>query len=183
MSSGNAVARIYAQALYDIGEAAGTLSELNDELGAVRDVIAELDRDLRTFIEMPQFPRDDKWQVLRTAFEDRVSRDILGLLKVLVTRRREKLIADIAFEFTELVNEGLSRVQAEVITAKPLDDELLAALREVLEDSTRHEVVLDQRVDPGMIGGVRVSLGDLVVDGTTRRALNDLRRSLDASLA
>lgn len=183
MSSGNAVARIYAQALYDIGDAKGTLAELEGELDAVSGVIADLDRDLRIFIEMPQFPRNEKWQVLRTAFEGRVSRDILGLLHVLVARRREKLIADIAFEFSELVNEGLGRVQAEVITARELDDELLAALRRVLEDSTRREVVLDQRVDPGMIGGVRVSLGDLVVDGTTRRALNDLRRSLAESLA
>lgn len=183
MSSGNAVARIYAQALYEIGESKGTLSELADELTAVADVIAGLDRDLRVFVEMPQFPRTEKWQVLRTAFEGRVSRDTLGLLHVLVTRRREKLIGDIAFEFTELVDEGLGRVQASVVTAKPLDDELLAELRRVLEDTTRREVVLDQRVDPGMIGGVRVSLGDLVVDGTTRRALNDLRRSLTDSLA
>ena len=182
MSAANVVARIYAQALYDIGAEKGTLAELEAELAAVRDVVAGLDRDLRTFIEMPQFPREEKWQVIRTAFEGRVSRDILGLLRVLVSRRREKLVADVAYEFSELVNEGLGRVHADVITAKPLDDELLAALRQVLEASTRREVVIDTRVDPTMIGGVRLSLGDLVVDGTTRRALHDLRRSLAASL-
>lgn len=182
MSAANVVARIYAQALYDIGADKGSLAELDLELSAVRDVVADLDPDLRTFIEMPQFPRDEKWKVLRTAFEGRVSRDILGLLQVLVTRRREKLIADIAFEFSELVNEGLGRVHADVVTAKPLDTELLDALRRVLEESTSREVVLDQRVDPSMIGGIRVSLGDLVVDGTTRRALGDLRRTLAASL-
>ena len=183
MSASNVVARIYAQALYDIGAAKGTLAELDAELDAVRNVVAELDPDLRTFIEMPQFPRDDKWQVLRTAFDGRVSHEILGLLHVLVSRRREKLIADVAFEFSELVNEGLGRVHADIVTAKPLDDELLAALRRVLEESTRRDVVIDSRVDPAMIGGVRLSLGDLVVDGTTRRALHDLRRSLAASLA
>lgn len=182
MSAANVVARIYAQALYDIGADKGTLAELNSELGAVRDVISELEPDLRTFIEMPQFPRDDKWEVMRTAFDGRISHEILGLLHVLVSRRREKLIADVAFEFSELVNDGLGRIHADVVTAKPLDDELLGALREVLEASTRREIVLDQRVDPHMIGGVRLSLGDLVVDGTTRRALHDLRRSLAASL-
>ncbi|HET8929143.1 MAG TPA: ATP synthase F1 subunit delta [Acidimicrobiales bacterium] len=182
MSAANVVARIYAQALYDIGAEKGSLAQLDDELQAVRDVIAQLDPDLRTFIEMPQFPRDAKWQVIRTAFDGKVSHDVLGLLHVLISRRREKLVADVAFEFSELVNEGLGRVHADVITAKPLDDELLAALRRVLEESTRREVVLDMRVDPAMIGGVRLSLGDLVVDGTTRRALHDLRRSLAASL-
>ena len=183
MSAANVVARIYAQALYDIGVEKGNLAQLDDELQAVRDVIAELPSDLRTFIEMPQLARDAKWQVLSGAFEDRVSRDILGLLHVLVDRRRTKLIADIAFEFSELVNDGLGRVHADVITAKPLDDELLTELRRVLEASIKREVVLDQRVDESMIGGVRLSLGDLVVDGTTRRALSDLRRSLASSLA
>lgn len=183
MSAANVVARIYAQALYDIGAAKGSLVELDSELSAVRDVIAQLDPDLRTFIEMPQLPRDEKWQVIRTAFDGRVSRDILGLLHVLVSRRREKLVADVAFEFSELVNEGLGRVHAGVVTAKPLDEELVNALRQVLERSTEREVVLDQRVDPSMIGGIRINLGDLVVDGTTRRALHDLRRSLASSLA
>ncbi|MBS1847278.1 MAG: ATP synthase F1 subunit delta [Actinobacteria bacterium] len=183
MSAANVVARIYAQALYDIGTEKGSLTELDSELQAVRDVIAGLDHDLRTFIEMPQLPRGEKWQIIRTAFETKVSREILGLLHVLVDRRREKLVADIAFEFSELVNEGLGRVHANVVTAKALDDDLLAELRRVLETATRREVVLDQRVDPQMIGGVRVSLGDLVVDGTTRRALADLRRSLATSLA
>lgn len=182
MSAANVVARIYAQALYDIGAEKGSLAQLDEELGAVRDVIAELEPDLRTFIEMPQFPRGEKWQVLQAAFEGRVSRDVLGLLRVLVDRRREKLIADVAFEFSALVNEGLGRVHADVVTAKALDAELLDALRRVLEETTRREVVLEQRVDPSLIGGVRVSLGDLVVDGTTRRALHDLRRSLAASL-
>lgn len=183
MSSENVVARVYAQALFEVGSESDSLTMLVDELSAVRDVIADLEPELRTFINMPQLPRDEKWQALSAAFQGKVSHDILGLLHVLVDRRREALIADVADEFIQLVDSADGRIHADVVSARPLDDELVAALHEVIERQTRREVILDQRVDPNMIGGVRLSLGDLVVDGTTRRALHDLRRTLAGSLA
>ncbi len=183
MSSPNVVARVYAQALYEVGSEKGSLLSLVEELAALRDAIAELDPELRTFIETPQLGRDDKWKMISAAFSPQVSRDILGLLHVLVDRRREALIPDIAFEFAELVDTSEGRVHASLVTARPIGDELLASLRGVIESQTRREVVLDQRVDPELIGGVRLSLGDLVVDGTTRRALKDMRRTLAGSLA
>lgn len=183
MSTENVVARVYAQALCEIGSENDSLTALAEELNAVRDVIADLEPELRTFIEMPQLPRDEKWQVLSAAFEGKVSHDILGLLHVMVDRRREALIADVAHEFAQLVDTAEGRVHADLISARPLDDELVAALHDVIERQTRRKIVLDQRVDPNMIGGVRLSLGDLVVDGTTRRALHDMRRTLASTLA
>lgn len=177
------VARIYAQALYEIGVEDGSLSSLADELRAVRDAIAALDPELRTFIEMPQLPRDEKWQVIRAAFESQVSHHLLGLLHVLVDRRREALIAEVSHEFDQLVDVASGRIRAEVITARPLDDDLVAALRQAIERQTNREVILDQHVDPNMIGGVRLNLADTVVDGTMRRSLSDMRRTLASSLA
>lgn len=182
MSISQAAARVYAKALFDIGVDGAALESVADELHAVRDAIAGLDPQVRTFFEMPQLRRDDKWHVVKLAFEGKVGRPVLGLLNVLVDKRREPLLDAIVAEFDDLVDERAGRVQASVVSARRLDTELVDALRAALEQRTHQQVVLHQRVDPNMIGGIRVSLGDMVVDGTLRRALSDMRQALATSL-
>jgi F-type H+-transporting ATPase subunit delta len=68
-----------------------------------------------------------------------------------------------------------------VTSARALDADLADAIRSALEQRTQRRVVLRQRVDPNVLGGVRVSLGDLVIDGTLRKGLLDMRRKLAAA--
>ena len=63
-------------------------------------------------------------------------------------------------------------------TARKLDDDLMNALRTALEARTKKQVVLHQKVDPDVLGGIRVNLGDYVLDGTVRRGLENMRRTL-----
>jgi F-type H+-transporting ATPase subunit delta len=178
-----AAARIYASALFDIGADGDSLDRISDELQAVRSAIAGLPSDQRVFFELPQVRSEDKLQAIDRAFADRVSRPVLGLLHVLVDKRRELLLGAIVTEFEGLLDEHYGRLQAAVTTAHPLTTELADALRSALERQTQRQVVLHQSVDPSLIGGFRVRLGDLVVDGTLRRALSDMRRALTSSLA
>jgi F-type H+-transporting ATPase subunit delta len=67
-----------------------------------------------------------------------------------------------------------------VTTARKLDDDLASALRQAIEQRTNKTVVLHERVDPNVIGGLRVNVGDRVIDGTIRRTLQDMRRSIAA---
>jgi F-type H+-transporting ATPase subunit delta len=182
VSVSQAAARVYAKALFDIGVEGGAADDIAVELRAVRNAIGGLDPQLQAFLETPQLHRDDKWQVMSLAFEGKVSRPVLGLLRVLVMKRREPLLRAIVDQFDELVDQKGGRVQADVVTARLLDADLADALRAALERHTQRQVVLHQRVDPNVIGGIRVSLGDLVVDGTIRRALTDMRRALASSL-
>lgn len=182
MSTSQAAARVYASALVDIGVEHGTLEAISQELHAVQDALNGLDPDLQTFFNLPKLRRDDKWQIIAAAFEGKVSRPVLGLLHVLVDRRRESLLGSIVAIIDELGDDRAGRVQASVVSARPLDPELVEALRAAIEHQAQRTVVLDQRVDPAMIGGIRVSMGDLVVDGTLRRGLSDLRRTLASSL-
>lgn len=175
-----AAARVYARAIFDIGVEAGAVGPMSDELHAVRSAIEGLDPQLRGFFEMPLLRRDDKLRVIDVAFEGKVSRPVLGLLHVLVDKRREPLLATIVTEFDELVDEHEGRYRAEVTSARPLDDELAASLRAALEQRTQRPVILRQRLDPALLGGIRVSIGDRVIDGTLRRGLSDMRRLLTA---
>ena len=155
-------------------------ARISDDLHAVQEALGGLDPELRAFFYLPLLRRADKRRVLDMTFEGKVSRPVLGLFHVLVQKRRELLLDDIVEEFDHYRDDYEGRVRATVITARKLDADLATALRDVLEQRTRKTVVLNQLIDPEAIGGIRVNLGDFVLDGTIRRALSDMRRSLVA---
>ncbi len=176
-----AAARVYAQALFDIGLETGSVGQIYDDLHAAYNALNGLDTDLRTFFNLPQFRREEKRRILNLAFEGKVGRPVLGLLNVLVEKRRETLLDNVVEEFDRYRDQHENRVQARVVTAKKLDDDLLESLRSALEQRTRKSVVLTEVVDPEVLGGLRVNIGDRVLDGTVRRTLQDMRRNLAAT--
>jgi F-type H+-transporting ATPase subunit delta len=181
MDVSHAAARVYAKALFDIGVEEQAVGSIYDDLQAVSAAIGGLDAELQAFFKMPQFRREDKRRILKMAFEDKVGRPVLGLLLLLVEKRREPLLDNVVEEFEHYRDRHEGRVQASVTTAKKMDADLAEALRAALEQQTKKTVVLDERIDPEVLGGIRVTLGDSVIDGTVRRGLQDMRRSLAAT--
>jgi F-type H+-transporting ATPase subunit delta len=181
MNVSRAAARVYAKALFELGVAEKSVGRIYDDLHAVHAAIEGLDPKLRAFFQAPQLRREDKRRILHMAFEGKVSRPVLGLIHVLVQKRREPLFDNVVQEFDRYRDDHEGRVQARVTTARKLDDDLAAALRAALEQRTKRTVVLQQAIDPDVVGGIRVNLGDYVLDGTVRRGLMDLRRSLAAT--
>ena len=181
MNISRAAARVYARALFDIGIGGKAWGKIWEELHAVHQAIWGLDPELRAFFNMPQLRRDDKRRILDLAFKGKVGRPVLGLLHVLVMKRREPLFDNVVEEFDRYRDLHEGTVHATVTTAKKLDEELASSLRSALEARTKRKVALDQNIDPGVLGGIRVNLGDFVLDGTVRRGLMDMRRTLAAS--
>jgi F-type H+-transporting ATPase subunit delta len=181
MNVSQAAARVYAQALFDIGLETGTVGKIYDDLHAAYNALNGLDADLRTFFNLPQFRRDAKRRIINLAFEGKVCRPVLGFLNVLVEKRREPLLDNVVEEFDRYRDQHEGRVRARVVTARKLEDELLTALRTALEQRTKKSVDLTETIDPDVLGGLRVNVGDRVLDGTLRRSLQDMRRSFAAT--
>jgi F-type H+-transporting ATPase subunit delta len=181
MNVSQAAARVYAKALFDIGVETGSVGQIYDDLHAVHNALNGLDPDLRTFFYLPRLRREDKRRIVSLAFEGKISRTVLGVLHVLVDKRRESLLDNIVAEFDRYKDVNENRVQARVVSATKLDDDLREALRSALEQRTRKSVVLTETVDPEVLGGLRVNVGDRVLDGTLRRSLQDMRRNLAAT--
>ncbi len=175
-----AAARVYAQALFDIGLETGSVGQIYDDLHAVHTALGSLDDEVRAFFNLPQLRREDKRRVIDLAFAGKEGRPVLGLLHVLVQKRREPLLDNVVAEFDRYRDRHEGRVQASMTAARKLDEELTEALRTALEKWTGKTVVLHERVDPEVIGGIRVKLGDYVIDRTIRRGLQDMRRSFAA---
>jgi F-type H+-transporting ATPase subunit delta len=181
MNVSQAAARVYAKALFDIGVETNSVGQIYEDLHAVHNALNGLEPDLRAFFYLPRFRREDKRRIINLAFEGKVGRPVLGLLNILVEKRREPLLDNVVDEFDHYRDLHENRVKARVVTARKLDDDLLAALRSALEQRTQKSVVLTEVVDPEVLGGLRVNVGDRVLDGTVRRSLQDMRRSLTAT--
>jgi len=181
MNVSHAAARVYARALFDIGLAEGAVGRIYDDLHAVHEAILGLDPDLREFFNQPRIRPEDKSRIVDMAFEGKVSRTVLGLLHVLVRKRREPLLDNVVQEFDGYRDRREGRVKASVTTARKLDADVVKALNAALEQRTKKSVDLQERIDPNVLGGIRVNLGDSVLDGTVRRGLQDMRRSLVAT--
>jgi len=175
-----AVARVYAKALFDIGTQEGNLGEIFDDLHGVQ---AALDGtpEANAFLQSPKLKRSDKMRVMEELFADKVSRPVLGLLHVLINKRREPIFDNVVQEFAKYRDAHEGRVHARVTSARALAEDQIEALTAALAKSTGKTVQLKQKVDPAVIGGIRVNLGDYVLDGTVRRKMNELRRSFAAA--
>jgi len=181
MNVSHAAARVYAKALFELGVEEKAVGRIYDELHAVHAAIRGLDPELRAFFNAPKLRREDKRRIINLAFEGKVGRPVLGLLNVLVQKRREPLFDNVVDEFGRYRDAHEGRVRARVTTAKKMDDDLAESLRAALEARTGKKVDLQQKVDPDVLGGIRVNLGDYVLDGTVRRGLENMRRTLAAT--
>ena len=171
------VARNYAEALLELARTDGAI----DTYAAAIRQIAELmrtERELRRFLDTPRVEPDEKRAVVRNVFEGRVPDRFLRFLFVVIDKRRQRILPAIADEFADLVNEHYGRLEVGVTTATEPDDELRRALKERLAHVFEKEIFPAYHIDPRILGGVIIRVGDRVMDGSLRRRLQGLRRSL-----
>jgi F-type H+-transporting ATPase subunit delta len=175
---GGSVARRYARALFGIGVDAGKFEALGREIDDFASLL-EQSAELRQALENPVFGPAEKRKVLesllpRVAPTPEVQRFVLLLLE----RRRIVLLPAIARAYRDMTDAHLGRVRAKVISAEPLAGPVLDRVRRSLEQRTGKQVIVETAVDPELIGGVVARVGDLVLDGSVRTQLEDLRTKL-----
>jgi F-type H+-transporting ATPase subunit delta len=179
---GETIARNYAGALLELARKGGDLTGWGNMIGDVADAMGR-DESLRHFLESPRIAAEQKNEILAKAFQDRMPRVLVRFLQVLVRNRRQMMIPEIAHEYRALVDEVEGRVHAQVTMAKePVGDERAAIARE-LTRALGKEVVPHVTVNPAILGGVVVRVGDTVMDGSVRRRLSLLRSRMATGAA
>ena len=171
------IARAYAEALHDLVESKGTVGRAIDDLDTVHHLIGK-DEFFRSFFHSPRLDREHKKRILAKALGDRLDRPVMGLLHVLVDRQREGVFDNIVTEFGRHRDARERRIHAKVTSAVPLPEDQKQELVSRLAHATGKTVLLHEKVDPAVLGGLVVKLGDRVIDGTVRRRLQKLRRAL-----
>ncbi len=167
-------AKRYARAVYDIAVTSGDAATWARAL----DSIAQFMRDRQTarFLENTRISEDVKRQLLEAGLD--VPPLAMNLARLLVHKRRTQLAPAIALQFTELMEREQGLVRAHAVTAVPLSDDEREALARRIGSQTGKRVVLETTVDPDILGGVIVQIGDRLIDGSTKGRLVALKRDL-----
>jgi F-type H+-transporting ATPase subunit delta len=176
------IARNYAETLLELAERAGG-QEAVEEYGAAMDEVAELlaDGRVREFLATPRVPADAKKAALVAALGSRVPAPFLRFLQVVVDKRRQGQLAEIAEQFRALVDERAGRVRVGVEISHAPDAALQAEIGQALANRLGKVVIPSFTVNPDLLGGVVVRIGDEVLDGSVRSRAQGLRRRLLAA--
>lgn len=174
-----AIARRYAGALFDVAQKRNILDQTARELHELRDLVAG-HHDLRMLFESALVPPSQKRAVVEAllASAPSMSEEVKRLLLLLAERGRLQVFSDLVAEFDDRLMQHQHVVRAEVVTAAALDGGTRDALKTALGRATGGQVVLDEKVDPEMIGGVTARVGSVVFDGSVATHLERLRQRL-----
>jgi len=176
----DAVARVYASALLRTGEAQQSLPRIVDDLRLLRELYSG-DAQFRAFFTSPRVDPRVKREFLLKTFEGRLDRPVLGLLCVLVDKQREAVLDNVADWFDRFRDLREGRIHAHVTSARALEPDQRDELVSRLAAATGKQVQLHEKVEPRLLGGLVIKVGDRVLDGTLRRKLERLRRELVAA--
>jgi len=175
---GGSVARRYAKALFEIGVADGSFERYGKELDDLAKVYDDAP-DLRVALENPMVKVTEKQAVLSRILPRVAPSPQMGrFANLLLERGRLGLLRGIARAYRQLADARAGQVRARVTSAKPLGEPELDRVRRALEARTGRKVIIETAVDPELIGGVVARVGDLVLDGSVRARLGELRQKL-----
>ncbi len=175
------IGRNYAETLLTLSRK----EKQQEEWGALIDAIAvtmQEDRTFKTFLESPKIAASRKIEILTRALGKRVPPVFLRFLETVVSKRRQMLIPVIASEYQALIDESEERVHANVTVAREPSQREQDALAKQLSRVLGKRVVPHIILNPAILGGLIVRIGDTVMDGSVRRRLATLRSRMLATV-
>lgn len=166
-------ARRYAKSLLDFAESEKKLIEVASDMVTVQAVCRE-SADLVKFLKSPLIKADKKIAVLKEIFKGKIGAVVEKFMHIIVRKRREMIIPEIAASFEDLYREQQGIVLAEVTTAVPLDDALRAKV-DALVKKRHDKVEIKESVNPDIIGGIVIKIGDAQYDDSILSRIGEIR--------
>lgn len=172
------VSKIYGEALYEAAAESGKTRELMDEIAVVRTILGD-NKDFSKLMLHPGIPKQEKLKVIDEVFGGKVSDELAGFFRIIVENERYKEL-DAVFEyFTSKVKEESGIGVAYITTATELSEVRKNEIKSKLLETTSYNTMeMHYKVDPAIIGGMVIRIGDRVVDSSISTRLNDLTKQL-----
>ncbi|QJC53824.1 F0F1 ATP synthase subunit delta [Paenibacillus albicereus] len=179
MSRDNVIAKRYAQALYEVATAQGIVSEVRGQLQLVSEGLSS-GGDVQRFLSTPSIEPSAKVELIKKAIGDRVSSIVLNTITLLVERGRYSALSDVYAAYSRIADEASGESRATIVTALPLTAEELSKVVQQFSAITGKKIIGEQVVDPSLIGGVKVRIGDKIYDGSLSSKLDRLTKQMNS---
>jgi F-type H+-transporting ATPase subunit delta len=170
------IAAVYARSLFEVASEQGKLDLVREQLGEFADAVSET-RDLQIFLFSPYFSTEEK--------VDGLERTVTGLdpvvenfIKLLIEKHRMPVIFRIRAEYDRLWEEENKLLPVQITSAVELDEATVKELGDRISEQTGRHVELSSRVEPDILGGIVVQVGNSVLDASVRTRLEKLRRQV-----
>jgi len=167
----------YAEALFGVARAEGTLGEVEDELFRFSQTLQGND-ELRKALTDAGIPAARRQQIVEDLLGGKASPTTVALVSMVVGTGRARELPNIIKRLVEMSAAEANKEVAEVRSAVPLTDDQRDRLTKALEDATGKQVEVKVVVDPSVLGGIVAQVGDTVIDGSVRRRLEQLKNAL-----
>jgi ATP synthase F1 delta subunit len=169
-------ARVYAEALFEVGRDKGKLDALQQQLGQFADAV-DRNRELQVFFFSPYLSTAEKQEGIEKAIEG-AEPELINFLELLVDKHRMTEVFRIRREFDELWKQENRRLDVTVTSAVELDSAVVEKIGQEVERQTGEKVDLSSRVDGEILGGIVLQVGNMVLDASIRSRLEKLRKSV-----
>lgn len=179
-ANADALAKVYARSLFELAtDAGGTdkLMEVADELEQICELARE-DKKINLFLSSPIVDVKARGKALSAIFTNRITDLMLRFLLVLNNKGRLDRLESIETAFDQLVQEAFGRIEVDVITPVAIDAELIATIKEKISTVLGKEPILHPYVDESLLGGIKLRIGDQLIDGSVQTRLRKLSEEL-----
>jgi F-type H+-transporting ATPase subunit delta len=170
------IAEVYSRALFEAAKDNDVVDRIHEELAQVDDALRQ-DRDLRLFFFSPYFTSDEKKDAVGRVLEGADER-LVNFLRLLTERHRMPLLPRIRRQFDAMWAEENRLLPVSVTSAVELDESLVDDIGRRIQDQTGRSVELSANVDPEVLGGLVVRVGNMVLDASVRNRLEQLRKQV-----
>jgi len=170
------IARVYAKSLFEVAKDRGTLDEVREQIGQFSQALSD-DPGLSTFFFSPYFSTQEKKDALHKAVTD-ADPAVMNLLELLLENHRMPVIHRLRTAFDRLWDDENKLLPVSITSAVALDDDVVKRLGEQIGEQTGRQVQLTAAVDPDVLGGIVLRVGNQILDASIRNRLDQLRRSV-----
>lgn len=172
------LARRYARALLTIGQEDKEYRKYGEELEQFVGFLKE-NAELENAIANPRYPLESRKNILKVIVEKgELSLVVSRFLSLLQEKRRMNIIESVTECYHKLVDELENVSRAEIISAVPLEEKALESITKALEKIVSRKIIAEAKTDPGILGGVIARVGDLLLDGSVRTQLLNIKENL-----
>ncbi len=170
------IAQVWARALFEVAKEHDLLDEVREQLGAFADALGE-NRDLMVFFFSPYFSTQEKKEGLKRAVTD-AEPVLMNFLEALIERHRMPAIFRIKARYEVLWEDERDLLPVEVTSAVELDKSIVGSIGDRIGEQTKRTVELSSKVDPNILGGIVLRVGNVVLDASIRNRLEQLRKQV-----